>query len=71
MGLSRRERRELRKLGNNIRKTDPLLASMLDEAGATGDAGGMGRNDVRRQTERRGPPSPWGSQSSYTPFTMF
>jgi hypothetical protein len=70
MGLSRRERRELRKLGNHIRKTDPLLASMLDETGATGDAGGMGRNDVRRHTECRRPASPWGSQP-YAPFVMF
>ena len=70
MGLSRRERRELRKLGNHIRQTDPLLASMLDESGATADTGGMGRNDVRRKTERRGPASPWGSQS-YTPLILF
>jgi hypothetical protein len=70
MGLSRRERRELRKLGNHIRESDPLLASMLSEAGTTADAGGMGRNEVRRQTERRGTASPWGSQS-YTPFILF
>jgi hypothetical protein len=70
MGLSRRERRELRKLGNHMRKNDLLLASMLDEAGATADAGGMGRDDVRRQTERRAPASPWGSQS-YTPLILF
>jgi hypothetical protein len=70
MGLSRRERRELRKLGNHIRQSDPLLASMLNEVGATADAGGTSRNDARRQTERREPASPWRAQS-YTPFILF
>lgn len=85
MGMSRHERRELRRMAEAIRGADPVLASMLGadtwNGARTAGRSGAARNglaaDGTANTEDGGRWSPWSpgawapGSGRYTPFGLF
>ena len=64
MGMSRRERRVLRRISRAERRTDPQFASMLEHGDSEPGTGGAKKNDDRAST------SPW-APGSYVPLILF
>lgn len=77
MGLSRHERRVLRRIGKDMHRRDPQLASMLStfdgrvrvERDDRAAVGGDGGKDREKKRAARGK-SPW-APGGYTPLILF
>lgn len=68
MGMSRRERRALRRIGKALQRSDPLLASMLEHADGKPGAGGAKDSDDRKRL--RAGSSTW-APGSHIPLILF
>jgi len=74
MGMSRRERRKLRRMAETIRAEDPLLAAMLGADTRSGTVGGTADDGGARRPPAWSPWSPgaWAPGSGrYTPLGLF
>ena len=73
MGMSRRERRKLRRMAKTIRAGDPLLAAMLGADTRSGAVGGTADDGTGRPpTWSPWSPGAWSPGSGrYTPSGLF